>query len=159
MMKEQSRPLWHKIVAGVLLVVAVLLIVVYRNRIGSDFNPPDRSFVGPNLVAAVIQGGFIFMLVVLFYPPFQRAVHRFADNKLDLIHGKLDVLKTYHEAHAAKLAALVESHEKIHQRLDRLQEHHEQHAKKLDQLLARGGGSDDSQALDDSGTGQGSGAS
>ena len=86
---------WKVIALTIGALVLIAIVVLDWNRIGADFWPPDRSFVGPNLVAAVVQAIIVGVFIVLIWPPARRRIHRFLDRKLDGIHNKLD--KAAHE--------------------------------------------------------------
>ena len=66
------------------------------HRFHDDMWPPDRSFVGPNLTAALVQGVLVLVAVAVFYPPLRRAFHRFTSAKLDNLHAKLDHIIVNH---------------------------------------------------------------
>ena len=77
--------------------VAVVLLgavggsaALWHARFAADFYPPDRSFVGPNLVASVIQAIIVFLAAVLLYPPFRRAMEQVAHRANVELHEKLD---------------------------------------------------------------------
>lgn len=74
------------IIAGIFAVVLIVWIVVDPSRWKADFYPPDRSFVGPNLVAAIVQGVVILIVLTLVYPPFRRWI----DGELHKVHSKVD---------------------------------------------------------------------
>lgn len=116
-MPDQSIALWKKLLALTVFLAIVACVVVFHSRIGPDFWPIDNSRVGPNLVAAIVQGAVIFVLVVLLYPPLRRRVHRFVDVKLDGVkahfdrhhrdlHARLDTLEAHHAKHAADMALI-----------------------------------------------------
>lgn len=104
---------WQKLAAVVVLALVAACVVIFRHRLGSDFLPLDASRVGPNLVAAAIQAAVIFCLLVLFWPPWQRRLHRFVDRKLAPLHERVEELHHRHDAHAASL-------ERLHAKLDAL---------------------------------------
>lgn len=83
--------------AAILLIV--LGIVIWHDRISADFWPLDSSRVGPNLVASIIWA----LAAVLLYPPWRRAFHKFVDRKLAPVHEHLKVLHKHHDDHAAAL--------------------------------------------------------
>lgn len=94
---------WKKISAVLLLVGLLYFIVFHWNRFLSDFWPIDHSNVGPNLVASVVQYAILAVLLVLLYPPFRRAVERFAKRHVEdlknhiseenkVLHDKLHVM-------------------------------------------------------------------
>jgi hypothetical protein len=97
----------RKGLAAALLLAAVGFIAFDWGRFTSDFWPPDRSFVGPNLVAALVQAVFILIVITLVYPPTRRAVERFITghfheaheklkNEVDVLHQCLDHIITHH---------------------------------------------------------------
>lgn len=111
-MEDKPIPLWQKLTALGLFVLTVVLLVVFHGRLGGDFWPIDRSFVGPNLLASIIQAGVLFILAVLFYPPLRkrilRSCHRFADEKLAPIHQHLWEAKEHRRWEAIHTAEMYE---------------------------------------------------
>ena len=80
-----------KIYVAVILVIAITSsIVLWHERFAADFYPPDRSFVGPNLVASIIQFAVIFVAATLLYPPFRKAMERIAHEANAEVHAKLE---------------------------------------------------------------------
>ncbi len=115
---------WRRYAALAAVAILAILAILFRDRIGPDLWPPDRSFVGPNLVAAVIQSAVVLGVVVLLYPPWRRAVHRFLDAKIGGVHEKLDRALGHHEEHSRRLeeittavAELRDSHAALSRRL------------------------------------------
>jgi hypothetical protein len=82
---------WGGLLALVLIVVG---IIFWHNRLGTDFWPLDRSTIGPNLVASVVQWAIIALVVYLAYPPVRRALDRWAKSHVHEanveLHKKLD---------------------------------------------------------------------
>jgi hypothetical protein len=111
---DKPTPLWQKVIAGVLVVIVGLTLIFGWSRIGPDAWPPDRSFVGPNLVAAIVQWMIIFVVGVLVWPPTRRRMHRFVDHKIAPLHAKLDAHEEMHKEHADKLDHLAERLEALH---------------------------------------------
>lgn len=103
--------------AGVVGVVLVGAVVVFHGRLTTDFIPLDRSTVGPNLVAAVIQAALVFLLAVLIWPPFRHAAERYIKSHTQPLHDKLDELHAQRERHHAEQMA----------KLDAIHEHLKQH--------------------------------
>ena len=103
--------------AVALAVVVVGCVVVFWSRFKTDFLPPDRSYVGPNLVASVVQWAIIFLAAVLFYPPFRRAVDRYVTRQTEDL--KAHVTAEHAKLHA-RLHALEDSHVELHRKLDEL---------------------------------------
>lgn len=101
-----DRPIsrWAKVTASVYAVAWGGLIVATWGRLGADFWPPDRSFVGPNLVASVIQATVIAIVAFLVWPPFRRRLHRLIDRKLSPLHDHLAKIHAHNEWHARLLA-------------------------------------------------------
>ena len=85
----------RRLLSLTVLVALVAIIVLSWSRLGGDFWPPDRSFVGPNLVASVITWAAILIGATLLYPPTRRLVERFFEHKFREVHEKI-------EEHAAK---------------------------------------------------------
>lgn len=116
MNSKDSR--WRRYGALLVFIAGSAIVYVFRARIGSDFWPPDRSFVGPNLLATVIQDAGLLVILVLVYPPLGRAVHRFIDRKTEGIHAKLDALHERHNEHDQHLEKLGRSLADLHEKLD-----------------------------------------
>lgn len=89
----------RRVAAGIVALATLALLAAFHDRLAADFIPPDRSYVGPNLVAAVVQAIVVLIAVVLLWPPIARAAHRFADAKLAPLHAR-------HEQHAHELAQI-----------------------------------------------------
>ena len=83
------KSLWKAFVAAVLVAGAVYFIVWHWARFRSDFWEPDRSYVGPNLVASIVQWAFILIFVSLLYPPWRRAVHRYVSGHVNAIKSHI----------------------------------------------------------------------
>jgi hypothetical protein len=94
---------WKPAVAVVLVGGIVWFTVCYWDRFLSDFWPIDKATVSPNLLASVIQWAVILIIVSLLYPPWRRAIERFASRHVDSIkqhlsseheklHAKLDIM-------------------------------------------------------------------
>lgn len=86
-----------------MLVALIYFMVFHWGRFLSDFWPLDRSIVGPNLVASIVQYAFLAILLVLLYPPLRKAVEKFATRHVESIkqhvtdehkklHDKLDIM-------------------------------------------------------------------
>jgi hypothetical protein len=103
---DDRTPTWKSVLACVYVCVCVLLVVVFAGRIGPDFWPLDRSFVGPNIVASVVTVLVATPVGVLLWPPTRRSIHAFVDRKIAPIHAKIDALDGKHDAHAADLKAI-----------------------------------------------------
>ena len=70
-------------------VMIVVVLVVWHHRIWSDLWPLDKSIVGPNLFAALIQGAVVLIVVVLVWQPVRRRLHLFMDRKIDTLQGSI----------------------------------------------------------------------
>lgn len=86
-----------KLLALGLAVVSVATLVVFHSRLAGDFWPPDRSFVGPNLIASVIQWALITILVVLVWPLIQRERAKEKERRLKEIREIHNSLTAMHE--------------------------------------------------------------
>ncbi len=121
---EKPIPFWQKIVAVVYVAAAVALAIIFRSHLAPDFIPIDHSNIAPNILANVVILIVMTPVGVLIWPPTRRrllaATHRFADTKLDAIHGKLDALEAHHRALAARHDDHDESLRLLHQKLDAL---------------------------------------
>lgn len=111
---DQARGL----IAVLVLALGTAAAVIFRHRLGADFWPLDRSAVGPNLVAAAVQGGLVLVLAALFYPPARRAAHRFVDGKVDRLHRAVAELHDRHDQHASRIEQIAARVEALHDRLD-----------------------------------------
>lgn len=114
--EDKPIPLWQKIGVGLLALALLLWAVLYWHRFLEDFWPFDRSFVGPNLVAAVVQYSVLATLAVFLYPPWRRAAHRFVDRKLEPVHEHLTAIRAHHETAKAE-------RDEIHRKLDHIIKH------------------------------------
>ena len=124
-MEEKPTPLWRKLIGFVLLIAVVLGIVFGWHRVLSDAWPPDRSFVGPNLVASIVQWAVIFLVAVLIWPPTRRRMHRFVDRKLAPVHAHLKAAAEDRKALHSKIDANHAEHQAsmtaLHQKIDAAQ--------------------------------------
>ena len=93
---------WKAWLALGFLAALIYFVGWHTDRFLSDFWPLDRSIVGPNLVASVVQYALVVIAVALLYPPARRAIERFATKHVDEL-----------KAHVSA------EHKKIHDRLDR----------------------------------------
>ena len=83
------------VIAAAVLAAGILAAVFVQGfavRVGADLWPPDRSYVGPNLVASIIQWAIVAIVVAIVYPPFRKWVER----ELDHVHQKLDHVIKHH---------------------------------------------------------------
>jgi hypothetical protein len=92
---------WKALLALIMLSALIIFMVFDWSRFLADFWPIDHSNVGPNLVASVVQYAIILIILALLYPPFRRAVEKFAKEHVkdikehisaehDIFHEKLD---------------------------------------------------------------------
>ena len=95
---------------GVVVVATIASAFVWRGfalRLKTDFLPLDRSAVGPNLVAAVVQYVILALALSLFYPPMRKAIGRFMtkhkndlkahfSKENELLHAKMDHIIKHH---------------------------------------------------------------
>ena len=83
-----KKALIHAIVLTTIVsvIVGILFIDGFWQRLVLDFWPPDSSRVGPNLLASIIQWLVVVFIAVVIYPPLRKWVER----ELDHIHTKLD---------------------------------------------------------------------
>lgn len=109
------------LLGALVFLVLVAAAVVWRHRLAADFLPLDASRVGPNLVAAVVQGGVVFILAVLLYPPLRRTAHRFIDSKLNHIHERVEALHDRHDQHNEHLVSVAQNLKALHDRLEKLE--------------------------------------
>jgi hypothetical protein len=93
--------------------IVAVLFVAWRNRVPTDFWPLDRSPVGPNLVAAVVQWAIIAVVAVVLYPPWRRAAHKFIDRKLAPIHEHFRLSHAKADRNAELLGHIIRHHPDI----------------------------------------------
>lgn len=116
--------IWKKISAIILGVFIVLVGFFFHKRVGPDFWPPDQSTVGPNIIAAIIQGIIVSIIAILLWPPWRKRIHSFVDRKLD-------VLSAHHEKHHADIRTLMHAVEGLHHRMDGVAEAHANMSRKI----------------------------
>ena len=97
--------------AGILAVVLVCLSLFWHARVVSDLWPLDRSPVGPNLVASVIQWAIVLIAASLLYPPLRKAIDRWLTRRLGEVHQ---------EIHEHMHQANQELHDHLHHLTDQL---------------------------------------
>jgi hypothetical protein len=85
-----KTPRWQKLAALALFLVNMALIVVAWQRLRTDFWPLDRSFVGPNLVASIVQFDLAVIAGILIWPPTRHRLRVFLarERKHTLEHEK-----------------------------------------------------------------------
>ena len=83
-----KRALIHAIVLTTIvsIIISILFIDGFWQRLVMDFWPPDSSPIGPNLLASIIQWLVVVFIAVVIYPPLRKWIER----ELDHIHVKLD---------------------------------------------------------------------
>ena len=101
---------WKKVLALVLLAGIVCLCVFDWARVKSDFYPLDRSFIAPNIMAALVQWAVILILAALLYPPTRRAIERFVGGHVQSIK---DHVSAEHAAVHAKMDHIIAHHPDI----------------------------------------------
>ena len=104
---DKPIPGYQKAIAVIALVLIVVWITLGWHRFLSDFWPPDRSFVGPNIVASVVTWAGLLVIAALLYPPIRRRILRFVDHKANAIKAHID------KGHAELHAKLDEGHRMI----------------------------------------------
>jgi len=84
---------WKALLALILLAGLIIFMVVDWTRFVSDFWPIDKSTVGPNLLASVVQYAIILIIVALLYPPIRDRVKRYIEHHVDSIkeHASAEV--------------------------------------------------------------------
>lgn len=99
---------WGKMALAIAVVVgAIYFIAFHWERFISDFYPLDKATVSPNLLASVIQWAIILVAVSLFYPPWRKAIERFAGLRIDSLKEHVSA-----------------EHDALHEKLDHLMAHH-----------------------------------
>ena len=106
---------WKQYLALVLLALLASWMIFDWARFKGDFWPPDRSFVGPNLLASLVQAGFLLIVLALIYPPTRHWLER-------AIESHARELKEHVEADNAKIHdALAEKLSDLHDCMDEAQ--------------------------------------
>lgn len=107
---DKPIPTWTKVLVSLYAVAWVLFVALDWHRFVADFYPIDRSNVGPNLAASVVQYTILAITLVLVWPPTRRRIHRFVDAKVGDVRNHIDghvrVLHDRHDGHADELAEL-----------------------------------------------------
>ena len=113
-MNSDHEPVWQKVAALIVGVAFVAALAAFRNRLGVDFWPLDRSTVGPNRVASGLTWAFVLIGTALIYPPVRRRIKRYADARFAGLHTRLrnDRLeaRAHREWEAKHLAEMYEKH-------------------------------------------------
>jgi len=102
---ERPVPRWEKAAAVVYVLIAALLLVVFRDRLRPDFWPLDASRVAPNVLATAIQVMLATPVAVLLWPPMRRRIHRFVTRHTAPLHEHLTALRDAGERRHAELVA------------------------------------------------------
>lgn len=128
------------ILAGA-LALGVLFVLIwatvyptFANRLHSDFWPIDRSYIAPNIVAAIVQAVVVVIALSLFYPPFRHALERFfTRHKADLTDHTEKVMKAMHAKMDAQHLERMRQAERHHQEaVTQVERHHRETHEKLD---------------------------
>ena len=114
---EKAIPRWQKRLALVLLVFVLVGVGVGWHRFVSDFWPPDRSFIAPNLVASLIQAAVLLIVGALIWPPTRQRIKRYVEGRAEEVKAEVkDHMTSGHSEIHDKLAEL-------HRCLDHIIEH------------------------------------
>ena len=128
--EELTTPMYKKLLALLALLLLITAAIIWHHRIKEDFWPLDNSHVGPNLVAAVVQGAIVLLIAALIWPPTRRRMHRFADLKLSGVHKRLGTLEDNHNESVAQRKELhaesAKEREMLDAKLNHIIEHHPQ---------------------------------
>lgn len=111
--EDKPIPRYQKIIALVLVVVAIAAVAIWYSRLSPDFYPLDSSRVGPNLLASILQWIILLVIGVLLWPPTRQRIHRFVDRKTATIHDHLEEAKADRQKLNAKLNHIIEHHPDI----------------------------------------------
>lgn len=100
-----------KIPGAIVTLASIIYFVAFHwNRFLSDFWPPDKATVAPNILASVIQYAMIGILAYVFYPPVRRAVDKWVENHLHKsqteLHAKIEALHAHVTSLHGKVDAL-----------------------------------------------------
>ena len=106
-------PKWQRVTALVVLLATVAIVVVFRNRMGADFWPPDASRIAPNIVATIIQWSVALLIAALLWPPTRRRIHGFVTGHLKPLHDNHAELLASHEVLLRHMKHIIEHHPDI----------------------------------------------
>lgn len=101
------------VVAAVVVTALALVDHSFASRLSSDFWPPDKATVAPNILASVIQYALLALAALFVYPPWRRAVTGYIGRHVKSIHDKLD------EHHAAR----TDQHDEVLRHLQHIIKH------------------------------------
>ena len=129
--EDRPIPAYQKALVAVYAAGWAAFVGFDWGRFVSDFWPVDKSSVGPNLVASVVQYTAIAITLVLVYPPLRRRVsHAVAAEREHLkahishetrqLHATVADLHARHDAHAEAQAAHAEALADMRTKLDAL---------------------------------------
>ena len=105
-LEERQIPVWQKAAAVAYVLIAVGLLVAFRNRLHADFWPLDASRVSPNILATAVQVIIATPVAVLLWPPTRRRIHRFVIRHTAPLHEQFERMHEQRERHhKATLAA------------------------------------------------------
>jgi hypothetical protein len=106
-------PKWQRVTALVVLIVSVAALVIFRDRLTADFWPPDRSFIGPNIVASIVQWSVVVMVAALLWPPTRRRIQGFVTGHLKPLHDNHAELLAEHAEMKRMLHHIIKHHPEI----------------------------------------------
>lgn len=79
---DKPIPRWQKLTALVYAIAWIVVIVLTWGRLGADLWPPDRSTLGPNFVASIVQATIIVIFAALLWPPFRKRLEHLAGHAI-----------------------------------------------------------------------------
>jgi hypothetical protein len=86
------------ITPGIISLILVAAAIIWRNRLGGDFWPIDRSYVGPNLLASGICVSVAFFWGVQIGRLREKRLHARLDTQDASLAHAHDVLKAHTDA-------------------------------------------------------------
>ena len=95
---EKRKNPYDRYALGIVIVAILCGVAVWSildpnvyHRLRDDFWPVDRSFVGPNLLASIVQWALIAAIVSVVYPPIRHAIAHFIERHVDSIKGHISL--------------------------------------------------------------------
>ena len=78
------------VIVLIALTISAVLVPWIAHRLHQDFYPPDQSYVGPNLLAGLIQDAVVLVVLACFWKPLKSRLARVLHKVNEPIHAKLN---------------------------------------------------------------------
>ena len=129
---DKGKNPYDRYVIPIVLTILVAAVIIWAlidpvvwHRLHDDFWPADRSFIGPNIVASLVQWVVIAVVASVIYPPLRHAIATFIAHHVEDI--KAHVSKEHAKAKAER--------DKLHKKMDAVLKSHQEHGELLQHII------------------------